>query len=137
MATGFAPHQLVFGRKVCIPNSLMTNNRPIYTYDNYAEETRMLIKDALDSAAEHLSQRKALSKASHDKSARPLNVKSGDAILVKEQLKNGKFSEIYDGPFTVDSVPSEQYVEFKCGNKKVKIHKNHVKLNYANQSDSV
>lgn len=63
-ATGFTPHELVFGQKVRIPNSLMTNNRPIYTYDNYAEDTRMRIKGALDSAAEKLSQRKVVNKNS-------------------------------------------------------------------------
>lgn len=135
-STGFTPHELVFGQKVRIPNSLMTN-KPIYTYDNYAEDTRIRIKEALDLAAENLAKRKIANKTAHDKTAKPLDVKPGDPILVKKQHKDGKFSEIFEGPFIVESVPSEQYVEFKRGNRKVKIHKNHIKISQASQSDSI
>lgn len=124
--TGFTPHELVFGYQNKIPNSL-TNNKPIYTYDNYAEETRIRMKQALETAAEHLALRKVINKSQHDNTINPVNFEPGDRILVRKQKKNGKFDEVYEGPFTIESVPSEAYVTFRRGNKLIPIHKNHIK----------
>lgn len=128
--TGKTPHELVLGQRVQIPNSL-TTNRPVYNYDNLAEATRLKIKRALDEASKALHDRKQKNKTNYDLRLNTIDLQIGDYVLIKKQTRDGKFDDVYEGPYKVEKIPSEAYIEIKKKNKIYKIHKNHVKKSNA------
>lgn len=60
--TGYTPHELAHGFKIQIPNHL-TRQKIIYNCDNFADNTRNNIAQALEIAKEHLQNRKLQNKS--------------------------------------------------------------------------
>lgn len=125
-ATGFSPFELVFGRKVTLPDAL-AKQKPIYNYDNYAELIKREFADAWQLAKEKLATIKEMNKKHYDKDVKLIDIKIGDKILVKKIVKNRKFDFAWNGPFPVTKV-FEKYIEYKDGRKTKKISKDYVKL---------
>lgn len=124
--TGYTPHELAHGFRIQIPSHLY-KQKTIYNYDSLADRIRNQIADTLEVAKEHLHNRKLENKKEYDKNAKKLNVEIGDHILFKTQQKDEKFQFIYEGPYEVTKAYDE-YVEIVKNNRKMKIHKNLIKL---------
>lgn len=123
--TGFTPYELAHGFRIQIPTNL-TKPKVVYNYENLADQTRNNIAKALEIACEHLYLKKLQNKKYYDKNAKPYVILPGDSVLVKSQVKNHKFQDVYEGPYTVTDT-SDSYIEILRNNIKVKIHKNLVK----------
>ena len=72
-ATGFTPHELLFGRKPNIPGILQKEPPDTqYTYDNYVKELQSRLQSSYQMATSNLNQQKERSKEYHDKHEHPL-----------------------------------------------------------------
>lgn len=125
-ATGFSPFELVFGRKVTLPD-ILAKQKPIYNYNNYSELIRREFADAWQLAKEKLQHGKEINKKYYDKKLKEIEIKVGDKILVKKIVKSKKFDYSWNGPFIVTNI-FEKYVEYKDGRKIKKIGLDYVKL---------
>lgn len=129
-STQYTPHELVFGFKQEIPTHL-TKPKLSYNYDNYADSVRNNIAKALEIARENLMNKKILNKKYYDENTKELDIKIGDLVLMKNQVKSHKFQPVYDGPFEVKNA-EDAYVEIIKNGKHVKVHKNLIKKAEAN-----
>lgn len=126
-ATGFTPHELIFGYTIQLPDKIIKNSAPIYNYDNYREDLRHTLKKYWNIAKENIDKRKHLNKEQRDKNCNPLTVNVGDRVLLKKPFKKHKYATPYDGPFLVEEILSPVTVKIKKGNKSVKIHTDKLK----------
>lgn len=126
-ATGYSPHELLFGYAVQLPDKIIKNNSPIYNYDNYKEELRFNLSKYWKIARENITIRKEKNKVYHDQSVNPISLKAGDKVLIKKPFKKHKYSTPYDGPFIVNEILSPVTVKIKKGHKLIKIHTDKLK----------
>lgn len=132
MTTGYTPFELVYGKTVTLPESLL-KKQPIYNYDNYADNMKQEFIDAWNLAKENIAKKKAERKKIYDQKVNDIEVKPGDKILIKKHVKDRKFDMAWKGPFEVTDVPSSKYVLYKDRkNLRKKISKDHIKLAKAN-----
>lgn len=127
-ATGYSPHELLFGYAVQLPDKIIRNNSPIYNYESYKENLRANLSKFWKLARENIAIRKEKNKNYHDKSLNPISLKIGDKVFVKKPFKKHKYATPYDGPFVVDEILSQVTVKIKKGNKLIKIHTDKLKM---------
>lgn len=126
-ATGFSPHELLFGYKIQLPDKIIKNCNPIYNYDNYKDELRFTLSKYWKIARDNIDKRKQINKVYRDASSNPISLNVGDQVLMKKQQKSHKYATPYDGPFTVVEILSPVTVKIKKGNKEIKIHTDKLK----------
>lgn len=63
-----------------------------------------------------------------------MDLKPGDLVYIKNNKKQFKFSHLFDGPFEVDKITSENSVMVKKGNKTLRVHKNNLKTCHSHGS---
>lgn len=126
-ATGYSPHELIFGYAVQLPDKIIRNNNPIYIYENYKDELRFNLTKYWKIARENIVIRKEKNKAYHDQSLNPISLKTGDRALVKKPFKKHKYATPYDGPFIIEEILLPVTVNIKKGHKSVKIHTDKLK----------
>lgn len=124
--TGFSPFELVYGKKVTLPDSL-TKRQPIYNYDNFADLVKREFADAWQLARDKIAKAKEVNKKYYDRATNIIKFKVGDRILVKKIIKDRKFDFAWKGPFEILET-HEKYVIYKEGNKKKKINMDYIKL---------
>lgn len=106
-----------------------------YNYDNLADNTRNNIIEALELAKEHILAQKIKNKKYYDRYTNEQEIKIGDMVLLKTQVKNHKFQNIYEGPYEVIE-ESESNVTILRNNKPYKTHKNHIKKAKADHDEN-
>lgn len=128
-STNYTPFQLVYGRTISLPRSLLEGNLPAYTYDNYADELKHNMRMSWSIARENLIKRKEHNKTyydSHNKTEN-LELNIGDSVYMLKQNRNHKFDEIYEGPYNVIEITGRNSVKIKKNNKIIRTHKNKLK----------
>lgn len=124
--TNFSPHSLTFGFAIQIPTHL-SKEKTVHNYSNLMDTVRNNLARSQELARKYLHERKLKNKAQYDKNAKDYEVNVNDLVLVKRQVKDHKFSSVYEGPFRV--IESYQcYVIVMKNGKKVKYNKNLIKL---------
>jgi transposase InsO family protein len=106
-ATGFSPFQLLFGRDVRGPLSLLkcqltgqiSGSRPVV---DFVRDLQAKLHTAWELAAQNDSQVKSKSKAYFDKRAKLRCFGIWDQVLVLSPSENEKFQAQWIGPYTVD-----------------------------------
>lgn len=122
----------MYGKAVELPDSLL-RKKPIYNYDNYADQIKREFIDAWQLAKQSIDKKKQQRKTTYDTRANDIIVNVGDKILIKKQTKDRKFDMAWSGPYVVTDVPSNNYVLYSDGrNKQRKINKDNIKLAKAN-----
>lgn len=96
---------------------------------------RQRLYDTHQLAKTHILEQKHANKRTYDKKINPIELKKNDLVLIKKEVKSGKFDEPYEGPFRVVDVPSEVTVFYKRGKKIARIHKYRVKKATADYGD--
>lgn len=124
--TGYSPFELVYGRRVTLPDSLKRKS-PIYNYDNYSNLIKKEFTDAWLMAQEAVNKSKLNNKKYYDKKLNMINIKIGDKIFVKKIIRDGKFDLVWKGPFVVVEM-GEKYIIYMEGKKKKSIGIDYVKL---------
>lgn len=136
--TNYTPFELVFGRIMQPPSSILRSNNPSYTYDNYSSELKTNLKKTWELAKEHLIKRKEENKKQHDiaRNAQNLDLKIGDEIFILKPNKFHKYDSPYDGPYPVVKITGDNSVKIKKQNKIIRVHKNKVKRKNSNRTYS-
>lgn len=124
--TQYTPFELVFGKLASIPSFITAEvSKPIYNFDNYAEEVRFRLREAHKKANNLLNHSKVNKKIEYDKKANPSDFKVGDYIFLKRGNRR-KFESNYTGPYEIierNGVNSK----IKIGNEIKEIHNNRLK----------
>lgn len=126
-ATGFSPHELIFGYRVQLPNNIIKNDSVIYNYDNFKDELQRTLRSYWKTAKENIDYNKIQNKSQRDKHANPINIKIGDEVYLRKPFKNHKFDTPYAGPFTVEEILSPVTVKLKTDNKIITVHTDKLK----------
>lgn len=138
-STDYTPFELVYGRIMNIPESILKNPLPAYTYDNYSDELKQNLKNSWNIAGENLNKRKEKNKTYYDNlhKTKNLDVKIGDLVLLLKPQKDHKFDHNYEGPYEIVEITGKNSVKIEKNNKIMRTHKNKIKkLNQNTNSDS-
>lgn len=126
-STNFTPFELLFGHLAELPSSIAKPPEVIYNYDDYASELKLRLQQCHEKARELLIKNKESSKTYYDRRVHDLEIQMGDKVLLKNETGN-KLDSLYTGPYTVVSIDSPVNITILVKNKKVKVHKNRLKL---------
>ena len=105
-STGFTPFQLLFGRDMRGPLSLLreqltgqtTGSRTVV---EFVDNLKAKLYSAWEQAAQNDGEAKAKSKKYFDRTATSRNFQTGDQILVMSPSQSDKFEAQWAGPYTV------------------------------------
>lgn len=122
-ATGFTPHELLYGFNVQLPDKIKRDESPIYNYDNFHDEIRHKLAKNWRLAHNNIVNAKEKNKHQYDKHCNPIDVKVGDKVYVYREVRDHKYASHYDGPFTIEEVISPVTVMIRKKKKLIKIHK--------------
>jgi hypothetical protein len=108
-ATGYTPHELLFGRKPNIPGLLQREPPETeYTYGNYVKELQSRLQSSYQTARVNLELQKELSKEYHDRNVNTPLFTIGDKVLLHDerirQGRSAKLSPPYIGPYVIIGV---------------------------------
>lgn len=120
---------MVYGKEVDIPSNLKTNPNPIYNYDNYATILKNRLKQAHEIAKDNISKAKEQNKKRYDKTHNnEINYEKGDKVYILDENRDHKFDALYNGPYEIIDMPSEENCLIKVKRRQKLIHKNKLKL---------
>ena len=129
--TGISPYELVFGRKVRGPMTILKNiftnkdvddnQKPVY---EYLIDLKNRLKIVTETAIAHASIKQCQAKAYYDKSAKDKDIQEGDHVLILKPKKGNKLMLQWEGPFLVDRKLSKFNVKVKKGNSVKTYHVN-------------
>lgn len=125
--TKFTPFELIFGFEAILPNQFKGTPTISYNYDNYANEMKTRLQQSYQLARKHILEQKEMSKTYYDRNSKPLNIKVGDLVLVRNETRANKLEEIWSGPYPVVSIPSPENVTLLDKNKEITVHVNRIK----------
>ena len=105
-STGFTPFQLLFGRDVRGPLSLIYESltgeaRGGRAVADYVDTLKIRLRDAWQTAVEHDTAAKAKSKERFDKKAKIRTFEVGEQVLVLTPTFTDKLTDQWTGPYTV------------------------------------
>ncbi|CAK1589486.1 unnamed protein product [Parnassius mnemosyne] len=125
--TNFTPHELLYGYKPNIPNSLYeTNNNT--TYNEYIRALQYRMRFSREKAIQNIINSKEKSKQYYDVSSREISYKIGDLVYIKHHHRLRKaLSPIWKGPYKIIKVHNKHNVTLQVGRKHVKYHINEIK----------
>ena len=131
-ATGFTPHELLFGRKPNIPGVLQKEPPDVqYTYDNYIRELQSRLQSSYQTARINLKSQKERSKEYHDRNVNMPLFSVGDKVLLHdEKIRRGrsaKLSPPWIGPYEVTDVDDVNITLKLPRNRTLKVHANRLK----------
>ena len=131
-ATGFTPHELLFGRKPNIPGILQREPPDTqYTYDDYVKELQSRLQSSYQMARYNLNQRKERSKEYHGRSMNTPLFAIGDKVLLHDekvrQGRSAKLSPPWIGPYEIIDVDGVNISLKLPRNRTLKVHANRLK----------
>ena len=135
-STGFSPFQLLLGRDVRGPLSLLyeqltEKTAGSVTVTEYVEKLKARLRDAWQLAAEHDQEAKKASKCYHDKKARVRQFTTGDQVLVMTPSLTEKLQDQWSGPYVVEEMLNDttyRVVTPDRGKKSRLFHVNSMKI---------
>lgn len=126
-ATGYSPHELLFGYKIQLPNSIKNSTSPIYNYENYSAQLRHNLSNYWAIAKQTIEQRKISNKEYRDQHCNPITLNINDQVLMIKPQKEHKFATPYEGPYVVTEIVSPVTVRIKKGNRIFSVHTDKLK----------
>lgn len=90
--TGKQPYQLLYGRKLEVPGTLMKSEEPCYNYDDYVHELKQRLQVSHEIARNRLIQQKHKTKEIYDKNENSIVINIGDKIVLQDKARRGKLS---------------------------------------------
>lgn len=127
-ATGFTPHELVFGVRALIPSEF-AKEQISRTFVQHLDELFTKITTTQAKAAENLDRAKERSKMYYDRNRNPREFKVDDDVYLIKEPKTSKFDYNWLGPYKISRVFDDLNVELILGINKYKIvHTNKLKL---------
>ena len=134
-STGFSPFELLYGRTVRGPMSVLRNawtkeegDTEVKTTSAYVFDLRNRIEETCRLAKESVCKESARQKLHFDKKAKPRTFTEGDKVLLLLPTKHNKLEMAWRGPFPVEKRVGECDYQIKMGNKTKLFHANLLKL---------
>lgn len=127
-STGKQPYELLYGKVLVVPTTLIKPPEPRYNYDDYQEELLQKLRQAHQTARERLIQVKQKTKTYYDRTTNPINIHIGDKVLLQDRSRKDKLCAKWTGPHEVLEINSNENVTIQKGRRKVKVHINLLKL---------
>ena len=90
----------MFGRLARTPSSF-PQGEELVTYGSYLRELIVRLSETRKIAALNLIKAKVRSKEVNDRKSRPLNGKIGDQVYAIKEVRDWKFDNRREGPFTI------------------------------------
>lgn len=140
-STNFKPHELLFGHKIVIPNTLNAKPEFKYTYDDYHSNLKLKLQKSFEIARDNILKSKETSKVNYDKKINIYKYKVGDQVLIQNKnLKPGiskKLQPTYKGPYKILKVFPNQTVKLQIKrNKSAVYHHNLLKPFFSDDDDT-
>jgi hypothetical protein len=131
-ATGFTPHELLFGRKPNIPGILQKELPDVqYSYDNYVRELQSRLQSCYETARMTLKTQKERSKEYYDRNVNTPLFSVGDKVLLHdERIRRGrsqKLSPPWMGPCEITDVDDVNITLKLPRNRTLRVHANRLK----------
>ncbi|KAG8239058.1 hypothetical protein J437_LFUL018865 [Ladona fulva] len=131
-ATGFTPHELMFGRKANIPGAMQKeSDEPSYSYDDFVKELQGRMRHSQKKTKNMLISAKERNKRNYDKTVHHQLFQVKDKVLLfDETVRRGrskKLSSQWVGPYVVVAVNGVNVTTMKKG-KEMRVHANRLKL---------
>lgn len=131
-ATGFTPHELMFGRKPNIPGILQKEAPETqYTYDSYVKELQSRLQSSYQVAQNSLKVQKERSKEYHDRNLNTPLFSIGDKVLLHdEKIRRGRSAKLtapFIGPYEITDIDDVNVTLKLPRNKTLKVHANRLK----------
>lgn len=99
----------------------------MYNTENFAIEAKYRLQIALKHAKDLLNKSKLYAKNHYDKKMRPLEIKIGDKVLVRDITCNKTTDPMYKGPFVVSEIKEFNLILKNENTQKIiEVHKNNV-----------
>lgn len=126
--TGVSPYELVFGRKVRGPMSILKSifinkdiddmQKPVY---EYLIDLKNRLKSVTETAITHSKLKTHHAKLYYDRNTKNKDIQEGDHVLILKPKKGNKLMLQWEGPFLVDRKLSKYNVRVRKG-KSVKTY---------------
>lgn len=126
--TNFTPHELVYGFPAQIPSNLSTSPKISYNYENYASELKARLQHSHCIARANIISSKDKSKQQYDKKTRDIVFKVGGLVLLRNDARKSKLSQIWTGPWEVIKINSPENTTIKLNKGSQTVHNNRLKL---------
>lgn len=127
-SSNFTPYELVFGFQPNLPSSIKRKPQPLYNYDDYSKELKNKLQESWNLANDNIKQSKITSKTQYDRSAMQRTFKITDKVLYRNQTREGKLDQLWDGPYPIEKIDSDVNTTIKIKNKLKTVHNNDLKL---------
>ena len=133
-STGFSPFQLLYGRSVRGPGTILkelwtkeVNIPEVKSSYEYVTELRERLEDSLKLAQEELEKSQERYKRHYDRKAKPRRLEVGDRVLILLPTDSNKLLMQWRGPYTVESRVGANDYRVKMGSKTKTYHINMLK----------
>ena len=133
-STGFSPFQLLYGRSVRGPGTILkelwtkeVNIPEVKSSYEYVTELRERLEDSLKLAQEELEKSQKRYKRHYDRKAKPRRLEVGDRVLILLPTDSNKLLRQWRGPYTVESRVGANDYRVKMGSKTKTYHVNMLK----------
>jgi len=127
-STGKQPYELMYGRTINMPNSLMKPPEPRYNYEDYHLELKQKLQLSHQIARDRLLEQKQKTKEHYDQKLNEITVHVGDRVLLKNSARKGKLSPKWLGPYEVIEIRANENVTLQKDRKRVTVHKNLIRV---------
>ena len=121
-STGFSPFQLLYGRSVRGPGTILkelwtkeVNIPEVKSSYEYVTELRERLEDSLKLAQEELEKSQKRYKRHYDRKAQPRRLEVGDRVLILLPTDSNKLLMQWRGPYTVESRVGANNYRVKMG----------------------
>ena len=132
--TGFSPFQLLYGRSVRGPGTILkelwtkeVNIPEVKSSYEYVTELRERLEDSLKLAQEELEKSQKRYKRHYDRKAKPRRLEVGDRVLILLPTDSNELLMQWRGPYTVESRVGANDYRVKMGSKTKTYHVNMLK----------
>jgi hypothetical protein len=131
-ATGFTPHELMFGRKPNIPGLLQKEPPETqYAYESYVRELQSRLQSSYQTAKVNLESQKERSKNYHDRNINTPLFTIGDKVLLHDEKvrrgRSAKLSPPFIGPYEILDIDDVNISLKLPKNRTLKVHANRLK----------
>lgn len=128
-ATGFQPHEIVYGYPLVVPTSFSRKPEPQYNYQDYQYEMKRLMQESHQMVRDQLVKSKEKSKDRYDKKVNSLELKIGDKVIIQDKTSKSKLASKWHGPYPIIEISAESpNVTILKRNKPTKLHRNLLRL---------
>lgn len=120
-ATEYTPFELVYGHQAEMPTALMKPPKPMYNYDDYAQELKERLRATNRIARENIKDEKIKSKKNYDKKTKEIKFQIGDKVLIFDKTlrrkRSKKLESLWTGPYVITEKHSDVNYTVKRGRK--------------------